>query len=79
MHFKGVICDDRALLGSYNFDYRSMRLNYECGVMGGEKLADEMARDFENCLALSEELGYKRQCAAKRFFGALLCLFAPLV
>lgn len=79
MHFKGVICDDRALLGSYNFDYRSMRLNYECGVMGGEKLADEMARDFENCLALSEELGYKRQCAVKRFFGALLCLFAPLV
>lgn len=79
MHFKGVICDDRAVLGSYNFDYRSMRLNYECGVSGGEKLADEMARDFETCLALCAKMEYRRQSSAARLLGALLCLFAPLV
>lgn len=79
MHFKGVICDDKALLGSYNFDYRSMRLNYECGVLGGAPLAEDMARDFESCLALSAEYEQKKRNAAIRFIQCFLRLIAPLV
>ncbi|MDE7087824.1 MAG: hypothetical protein K2O67_06500 [Clostridia bacterium] len=79
MHFKGVICDDRALIGSYNFDFRSMRLNYECGVWGGEELAYEMAKDFESCLALCQRYELKKRGLLARGTGRLLCLFAPLV
>ncbi|MDE6850669.1 MAG: hypothetical protein K2J54_05010 [Clostridia bacterium] len=79
MHFKGAVCDGIALVGSYNFDYRSMRLNYECGVFGGGELADEMARDFAVCLALSKPLELKKRCAAGKFTRSLLRLFAPLV
>lgn len=79
MHFKGAVCDQTALVGSYNFDYRSMRLNYECGVFGGGELADEMARDFAACLALSKPLELKKRCAAGKFTHSLLRLFAPLV
>ena len=73
------MCDQTALVGSYNFDYRSMRLNYECGVFGGGELADEMARDFAACLALSKPLELKKRCAAGKFTHSLLRLFAPLV
>lgn len=79
MHFKGAVCDNKALLGSYNLDFRSMRLNYECGVMGGGELADEMAGDFTACLALSQRLQPKKRGAAGRFARSLLRLFAPLV
>ncbi|MCM1438574.1 MAG: phospholipase D-like domain-containing protein [Roseburia sp.] len=79
MHFKGAVCDDAALLGSYNFDFRSMRLNYECGVFGGGELADEMARDFAACLALSKPLNVKNRNGAGRLTRSLLRLFAPLV
>lgn len=79
MHFKGVVCDDVALLGSYNFDFRSMRLNYECGVWGGEELAGDIAKDFTNCLALCERYEPKKRGALARAAGKLLCLFAPLV
>ncbi|MDE6374039.1 MAG: phosphatidylserine/phosphatidylglycerophosphate/cardiolipin synthase family protein, partial [Clostridia bacterium] len=80
MHFKGVICDDGVLLGSYNFDFRSMRLNYECGVWCDDGvLADEAARDFTDCLAVSEKLHAKRRNAAAKLLSRLLSLFAPLV
>ncbi len=79
MHFKGAVCDNAALIGSYNFDFRSMRLNYECGVFGGEELAYDMARDFESCLALSKPFACKKRSAAGRLTRSLLRLFAPLV
>ncbi len=79
MHFKGVMCDDGVLLGSYNFDFRSMRLNYECGIWGGGALAEDAVRDFEACLAVSEKLKQKKKCAIIRILSRLLYLFAPLV
>ncbi|MDE7380077.1 MAG: hypothetical protein K2N14_03395 [Clostridia bacterium] len=79
MHFKGVVCDGGAMLGSYNLDYRSMRLNYECGVWGGEELADEMARDFEECIAVSQPYTPPKKRTAGRLAQSLCCLFAPLV
>ena len=79
MHFKAAVCDNSALLGSYNLDFRSMRLNYECGVLADGDLADEIARDFVACLALSRPFTVKKRSAAGRLTHSLLRLFAPLV
>lgn len=79
MHFKAAVCDNSVLLGSYNLDFRSMRLNYECGVMADSDLADEVARDFTSCLALSRPFEVKKRRAAGRISLSLLRLIAPLV
>ncbi len=79
MHFKGGVIDDNAYLGSYNFDFRSMRLNRENGVWGGKRLSDDVAADFKNCLALSAPLEKRPHSPAARLWRSLLCLFAPLV
>lgn len=74
MHAKCVICDDKCILGSYNLDFRSMSLNYECGGAFDGKIVDEVAKDFTDCLALSQP---EKPCA-KNKCSALLKLFAPL-
>lgn len=79
LHFKAAVCDDNFLLGSYNLDFRSMRLNYECAVSGRGELADEIARDFNVCVALSRPFAAKKRRAAGRLSHSLLRLFAPLV
>ena len=79
MHAKAVICDDRVFLGSYNFDYRSMRLNFECGVSFTGKLCDEVESDFAECVALSSPMSEGKISPAKRFSRFVLKLFAPLV
>ena len=79
MHAKGVICDDKVFLGSYNFDFRSTRFNYECGVAFEGGVCAEVERDFQNCLALSSELKEGKPSRAKKFARFLLRFFAPLV
>lgn len=79
MHAKALICDDTVLLGSYNMDFRSMRLNFECGVMFDEQICEEVERDFADCLAQSEPLTEGRISPAKRFSRFILRLFAPLI
>ena len=70
MHAKAVICDDGCFLGSYNLDCRSLWLNRECGAYFRGQPAEEVARDFEACLALSQPFeGRKRKLAR---------LFSPL-
>ena len=70
MHAKAVICDDGCFLGSYNLDCRSLWLNRECWAYFRGQPAEEVARDFEACLALSQPFeGRKRKLAR---------LFSPL-
>lgn len=78
MHSKIMVCDDSLYIGSYNFDHRSMRLNYECGVVLGDKPAEDAERDFRECLQLSAPLCDKpsKLRALYRFF---LKLAAPLM
>ncbi len=78
MHSKIMLCDDSLYIGSYNFDFRSMRLNYECGVMIEGKPAADAERDFWECLRLSSPLSCKasRMRSVYRFF---LKLVAPLI
>lgn len=79
MHFKGMVCDGEGYIGSYNFDFRSTRLNYENGVLFCGELVEEMEKDFSRCIALSRPLPIRRRNAFKKLADSLLCLFAPLV
>ncbi|MGN1104385.1 MAG: phosphatidylserine/phosphatidylglycerophosphate/cardiolipin synthase family protein [Candidatus Coproplasma sp.] len=79
MHFKGAVFDDTAYIGSYNFDFRSTRLNYENGVFCRGQLAAEVAADFISCLHLSRPVSFKKPNPIKRLWNGILCLFAPLV
>lgn len=79
MHAKTVVIDGGAFLGSYNFDFRSMRLNYECGAAFTGEVANCAERDFEACLAQCAPLSEGKISPAKRFSRLILRLFAPLV
>ena len=78
MHAKCMVCDDKVYLGTYNFDFRSLRLNYECGVIFEGAVCDEAERDFSECMRLSmpfQPIKVKPFRSLYRFF---LKLFAPL-
>lgn len=78
MHAKSIVCDDSVFIGTYNFDFRSMRLNYECGIMFEGKMCEQVERDFWESLRLSAPMNEKvtPPRALWRFF---LKLFAPLM
>ena len=75
MHLKGVICDDNALLGSYNLDFRSLYLNRECGVWAGKEIAEKMSADFESCLTQCRKFDRSKHAMPL----SLARLIAPLV
>ena len=79
LHAKCVICDDEVLLGSYNFDYRSMRLNYECGIWAKGKLTELVYADFKESIIASAKLSGKKASLPRRAVRGALKLFAPLV
>lgn len=79
MHSKCVICDDEVLLGSYNFDYRSMNLNYECGIWAAGKLTGDAYADFKESLYASAEMKERRISIARKAVRGALKLFSPLV
>lgn len=79
MHAKCVICDDEVLLGSYNFDYRSMRLNYECGIWAGGRLAQYAHADFKESLVASKKIASRKIPIVRKAVRGTLKLFAPLV
>lgn len=79
IHSKSLICDNRVFMGSYNLDYRSMCLNYECGIMFEGNLADEVELDFKNCMRLSAPFNDFKPSALRRLGLFFLNLFAPLI
>lgn len=79
MHAKALICDERVFLGSYNFDFRSMHYNFECGVMFDGDICADVERDFEECIALCSPLNTDCPTAARRAYRFILKFFAPLV
>lgn len=79
MHAKSMVCDDSLFIGSYNFDFRSMRLNYECGVVFRGKICERAERDFWESLRLSSPLGGERVSRPRRAYRFILKLFAPLM
>ncbi len=79
MHAKAVICDDLVFLGSYNFDFRSTRTNFECGAAFAGEICEQVERDFCGCLALSQKMNEGKLSPAKRFSRLIIKLIAPLI
>lgn len=84
LHAKSVVCDDElAVIGTINFDYRSLYLHFEDGVwMYRTRIIEEMREDFEenleNCNEISLEFCQKRNIVI-RAIQSIMRLFAPLL
>lgn len=80
IHSKQVLVDDElAVVGTINFDYRSLLHHYECGVLmyKTDCIAD-IKLDFEKILTTATSMqGYKQKFLTK-IFCALAKLFTPL-
>jgi len=83
MHSKTFVSDDVvATVGTTNLDYRSLYLNFECGVwMYGSKAVMQVKRDFLETLECCREMGADDcNCSGlKRIWQEFLRLFAPLM
>ena len=80
IHAKQVLVDDElAVVGTINFDYRSLLHHYECGVLMYQTdcIAD-IKLDFANILKTATNMaGYKQNVFVK-IFCALAKVFTPL-
>ena len=78
MHAKSMVCDGRAYIGTYNLDFRSLRLNHECGVIFDGKICEEIERDFLDSMRLSAPFSAKKTGPLRNVYRFFLKLFAPL-
>ena len=83
VHAKVCISDDtKAVVGTINFDYRSLYHHFECGALlfDAPCIAD-IKKDFEHTLNKSEEMDLQklRSHKASLLAGVLLKPFAPLM
>ncbi|MBQ0001122.1 MAG: cardiolipin synthase, partial [Clostridiales bacterium] len=84
LHAKSIVCDDElAVIGTINFDYRSLYLHFEDGVwMYRTSVIDEMKEDFldnlMNCNEISLEFCHNRPVYT-RAFQSIMRLIAPLL
>lgn len=84
VHSKTTICDDiRAVIGTINYDYRSLYLNYECAIyMYATSVIEDMKSDFLHTVTLSRRYtleDYRRSPLLWRFIGRVMRVFAPLM
>lgn len=84
VHSKTTLSDDmRAVVGTINYDYRSMFWNYECGVyLCGNSCIEDIKKDFEETLRKSKLYtldDYYKSSIVMRMIGGLLKVFAPLM
>lgn len=83
IHSKVLLADGvAASVGSANMDYRSLYLSFECGVfLHGADTVLDIARDFEETFAVSEEMPLREEKAGiiGKVFRRVLRLFSPLM
>ncbi len=84
IHSKTLLIDGKtAIVGTINFDYRSMFLLFECAcVFYCGAVPDEIAQDIEKTLAVSTQIKYENVVCSKlivRIVRGFLKLFAPLL
>ncbi len=84
VHAKLMIADSReAVVGTINFDYRSLYHHFECAVyLNGVPAIEEIAMDFDRCIAVSAAVTPEAIRKEKLFYklaGALLKPFATLL
>ena len=81
-HAKTIVVDSKyGILGTYNIDYRSMFLHFECGnYMYNTKTLKEINEDFEHTISESGlSLELKKTNPFKKFLSIILSLLSPLV
>lgn len=84
VHAKVLVSDDqRAVVGTINFDYRSLYLHFECGVyMERTGAVEQVETDIQDTLRSCQPVTLA-QCRSRRLIdkliGAILRLFAPLL
>jgi len=82
VHSKTIVSDGiKAVVGTINFDYRSLYLNYECAVyLYANSAITDIEKDFrqtiERCKLFTEN-DYYATSLYKRFIGRILRIFAP--
>lgn len=84
IHAKTLVSDDnKAVVGSVNFDFRSFYHHYECGVyFYMDPVVACVEEDFQKALAQSQEVTMEYYRAIpwySRLCGHVLKLFAPLL
>ncbi len=84
IHSKTIVADDQiAIVGSINFDFRSLYWNYECGTwMYQTEAVTQMTEDFHKLLAVSQEVPLEtvqNQRLISRLIQAVLKILAPLI
>lgn len=84
VHAKTTVSDDRrAVVGTVNYDYRSLYLHYECAVyMYGGSVVKDIEDDFEKTVELSKLYtleDYYSSSVFMRFFGGVLRALATLM
>ena len=83
MHSKSIVADDEcAVVGSINFDYRSLYLHFENAVyLSGCNAVSDLKRDYEETFAVSKlctEENTKRGIFG-RVFDSVLRVFETLL
>lgn len=83
MHAKTVLVDDEAaLVGTINFDYRSLYLHFENAVMlFGGTIMHDIRKDFDETIRSSELMTDQtvNKSPVRRLTKSVLRLFAPLM
>lgn len=84
IHSKTVVSDDiLGTVGTINFDYRSLYLHFECGVLLYKtQSVMKIKEDFMNILSVSQEITLEDTKNVKwtsRVIRSILRLFAPLM
>lgn len=81
IHSKQVLCDDDlGIVGTINFDYRSLLHHYECGtLMYKTECLQKMKEDFENLFDISIDMKFFKQRGLTRILCAILKLFTPML
>ena len=78
LHAKSLVADGKyAVIGSYNLDERSMRLQAECGVfLVDDTLCREMERDFLSCWETGVSI--PKASFKEKIIAFFMRLFSPL-
>jgi len=83
LHAKSMVCDDKiAVVGTINFDYRSLYLHFECAVLFYEaSVVKEICADAAETISQSREILSAREKFrfANELVDAVLHLFAPVM
>ena len=84
VHAKNTVTDgNRAIIGTINYDYRSLYLHYECGMyMLGVPQIKDMEQDFESCLLKCRRitlLEYEKHSWFYRASGRVLRCIATMI